>query len=204
MNGSSFAASRLVLAFLFSPVILSLTITACSGGGSSATNNSPPPVTPTLSSITIAADHLSVAVGLTAQFKATGKYSDATTRDISASVTWTSATPGVAVINSSGLATSKAQGRSVITAISGSVTASETLTVTAAELVSMAVKGATMQLGSTAQMEAVGTYTNQSTQNLSGTAAWSSSNDYVASVDATGTVSAASAALSIVTATQNG
>ena len=43
--------------------------------------------------------------GLTQQFTATGTYSDASTADLTGSVTWASATTRVATINAAGLAT---------------------------------------------------------------------------------------------------
>ncbi|MFP5236636.1 MAG: Ig-like domain-containing protein [Acidobacteriota bacterium] len=183
-------------------------LSSCSGGGtSSGTSNPPsppPPPAPTLSSITVSAASSSVAAGLTDQFKATGTYSDSSTSDITGSVTWTSATTSVASINASGLATSKAQGTSLITATSGTVTASATLTVNPAALVSVSVNPASLQLGDSVQLKATGTYTDQSTQDLSGSATWTSSNAYVATIDSTGTVTTLSAGSSTASATVSG
>src|SRR5258708_34126074 len=54
---------------------------------------------PTLTSIAVTPANQSAAAGTTVQFKATGTYSDISTRDITASVTWASGTPLAATIN---------------------------------------------------------------------------------------------------------
>jgi len=71
----------------------------------------------TLSSIEITpASPANLTVGLTEQFTATAIYSDGTTADISAKVTWVSSAPNVATISSSGLATGIGEGSTDITA----------------------------------------------------------------------------------------
>jgi 6-phosphogluconolactonase (cycloisomerase 2 family) len=92
----------------------------------------------------------------------------------------------------------------VITAASGTVSGTETLTVDPAALVSLTVKAVKVQLGAGAQMTALGNYTDQSTQDLSSSAAWTSTNDYVASVGASGGVSSLAAGQTVVTAAQGG
>jgi hypothetical protein len=87
---------------------------------------------PTLKSIAVTPATPSATAGTTVQFTATGTYSDNSTRNITSSVTWASATPAAATINSSGLATAVAVGSSTISATSGTVVGSTTLTVTAA------------------------------------------------------------------------
>jgi hypothetical protein len=77
-------------------------------------------VTPTSSSITSSE---------TKQFTATGTLDDGTTVDITDAVTWSSSNKSVATINSSGLATAQATGKTYIVATSGSVT-SNTATLT--------------------------------------------------------------------------
>ena len=85
-----------------------------------------------LVSIAIAPVDTVIGAGRTEQFTATGTYSDGTTQDITKLVTWASATPSVATIAASGLATTLSAGTSVITASSGGVTSpGDTLTVVA-------------------------------------------------------------------------
>ena len=54
-----------------------------------------------LTSIAVTPANPSVAKGLTQQFTATGTYTDGSTADLTSQVTWASATPSVATINSS-------------------------------------------------------------------------------------------------------
>ena len=82
----------------------------------------------------------SVAKGLAQQFTATGTYTDGSTVNLTSQVTWASATPSVATISSTGLATGVAQGTSVITATLGTVTSpGDTLTVTVPLVASVAI-----------------------------------------------------------------
>jgi len=64
----------------------------------------------------------------TQQFTATGTYSDSTTGNVTSSVTWSSSNTAVATISNAGLATSIAAGSTTITATSGSISGSTTLT----------------------------------------------------------------------------
>jgi hypothetical protein len=74
-------------------------------------------------------------MGTNQQFAATGTYSNNTTQNLTAAVTWSSSNTGLATISnaagSNGLATSIAAGSTTITATSGSVSGTATLTVTA-------------------------------------------------------------------------
>lgn len=71
-----------------------------------------------------------LASGNTQQFTATGTYSDASTKDLTSTVTWTSSSSSVASISTAGLATaSSLKGTTTITATSGSVNVSTVLTV---------------------------------------------------------------------------
>src|SRR5512143_2176186 len=109
-------------------LILGLMAGCGSGGGSGAS-----PVT--LVSIAVTPQRPFVAPGTTAHFTATGTYSDSSAKDLTASVTWSSSAPSVATISNAagtqGAATSIALGITAITAVSGSVTGSTSLTVTA-------------------------------------------------------------------------
>ena len=86
--------------------------------------------TPVLQSISIAPSNPSITLGAVQQLAATGTYSDGTTQVLSASVTWSSAAPQVATINSFGLVSALIQGTTAITAGLGGISASTTVTVT--------------------------------------------------------------------------
>src|SRR6266446_5486764 len=86
---------------------------------------------PTLSSIAVTPANPSIAKGTTQQFTATGTFSDGSTQNLTSTATWSSSNTSVATINSTGLATAAGTGNTTISAFSGSVSASITLTVTA-------------------------------------------------------------------------
>ncbi len=65
----------------------------------------------------------------TQQFVATGTYSDSSTADVTGSVVWSSSSPAIATMNSTGLATAVTLGNTTITATAGAVVGSTGLTV---------------------------------------------------------------------------
>ncbi|MEI9936556.1 MAG: Ig-like domain-containing protein [Pseudomonadota bacterium] len=142
----------------------------------------------TLVSIGVTPATPSIAKGLTQQFTAVGVYTDATTQDLTATATWASSDTGKATISnavgSQGLASTPGVGSTSISATLDGVTGSTTLTVTAATLVSIGVTPATPSIakGLTQQFTAMGTYTDASTQNLTTTATWSSSDTEKATI----------------------
>jgi hypothetical protein len=74
----------------------------------------------TLVSITVGPDHALVAPGKTQQFKATAKYSDGSTENLT-SATWNSSEASVAGIGPTGLATGTIPGQTTIVASSGAI-----------------------------------------------------------------------------------
>ncbi len=177
---------------------------AGSNGLASSANTGPTTITATLGTISgnttltvTAAELVSIAVtpalpsiakGLTQQFTATGTYTDHTTHDLTATVTWSSSMTSVATISnaagSNGLASSAGTGPTTITATQGSISGNTTLTVTAATLVSIAVSppSASIAKGLTQQFTAQGTYTDQTKQDLTASATWKSLTTSVATI----------------------
>jgi trimeric autotransporter adhesin len=164
----------------------STTITATSGSISGSTTLTVTPAT--LVSISVTPTNPSIALGTTRQFTATGTYSDNTTQNLTTAVTWGSLTGGVATISnaagSNGLATPAAAGSTTITATSGSISGSTTLTVTAATLVSIAVTPTNPSIvdGTTRQFTATGTYSDSTTQDLTTSVTWGSLTGGVATI----------------------
>jgi trimeric autotransporter adhesin len=146
------------------------------------------PAPPTLSSISVGPANITLHVGLTRQFTATGSYSDGSTQDITASVTWSSATATVATIGNAaanyGVATAISAGSTTITATSGSLSGSTTLNVTSSTLVAIGVTPAAPSIakGTTQQFMATGVYSDNSTQNLTSVVTWHAVNPAVASI----------------------
>jgi hypothetical protein len=102
------------------------------------TNNSPQTVQLTgtglpaaLVSITVTPANPSIPQATTQQFTATGTYTDGSTQNLTSTSTWTSSNPGIAGVNTSGLATALAAGGTTVTAASGAISGNTTLTVTA-------------------------------------------------------------------------
>jgi hypothetical protein len=87
----------------------------------------------TLASIVITPADPTLTVGSVQQFLATGSYADASTQDLTASVSWKSSASAVATVSDAaatkGAATALAAGSTVITATLGAVSGSTTLTV---------------------------------------------------------------------------
>jgi uncharacterized protein YjdB len=164
-------------------------ITASYAGVSGQTTLTVSPAT--LVSLSITPSTASVPLGGVQQFAATGTFGDGSVQNVTNAVTWSSTVATVAMIDSSGLATSKGTGSTTIVASAGSITSNETsLTVLPAALQSIAVTPAdsSLALGTIQQFTATGTYTDGSTQVLTSTVTWLSSMESVAMVSASGAV----------------
>src|SRR5208282_1887854 len=158
---------------------------------------------PTLVSITLSPQSTTIPQGATQQFTATGVYTDGSTQDLTSAAAWSSSATVVAAINSSGLAAGLFQGTATIQASSGSLSASTTLSVGAPALVSIAVTPATatIALGGSQQYQAIGTYSDGSTQNVTTLVAWSSGVSTVATVSGTGLATSVSQGTTTLSAT---
>jgi len=155
-----------------------------------------------VASIAVAPATSTVPLGLAEQFTATGTYNNGTSQDVTGSAAWSSASPSIATISATGLATGVAQGTATITASVGSVTGSATLTVGPPVLVSMSISPASAMVkkGTTLQLTSTGTYSDHSTANVTAASQWSSISPGVATVGASGLVSAVSAGTATILA----
>ena len=153
--------------------------------------------------IAVTPEDASVAAGLTQQFTATGTYSDASSTDITNLASWASSDPMTATIDAAGLAAAVAEGSTTITATLGTISDSTTLTATAPELVAIAVtpEDASATAGLTRQFTATGTYTDDSTDDITNLVAWASSDPTRATIDATGLARAFAGGTTTITAT---
>ncbi|WP_370307466.1 beta strand repeat-containing protein [Sinimarinibacterium flocculans] len=152
---------------------------------------------------------LSLPNGTTQPMVATAVYSDNSTQNVTAQASWTSSAPGVVAVGDSGAE----KGR--VTAVAASATpatitaALEELEDTAEVTVSDAVleeiqvtpADAQVPAGTTRQFTATGVYSDSSTQDLTGTVQWSSSDEQVATINASGLLSAVAASTEPVTLT---
>ena len=176
-------------------ILISILVAGCGGGGSPA---------PSLVSIAVTPPNPSMPAGVARQFTATGTYSDGTSHDITTQVNWTSSNPSVATVNGNGLATAVAAGTSTITAISGSISGSTTLTVNSATLSSISVTPANPSIpaGTTKQFTASGTYFDGTTHDITTQVTWISSDTLVATVNSSGLATALATGSATISATQ--
>lgn len=162
-------------------VCLSL-FSACGGGSFGPGIDGPPPLA--LVSIAVTPADPVMLLGTVAQFTATGKFSDGSVKDITGSVTWASSISAVASITGGGLASASALGSSTVSATSGSVVGNTTADVRNAVLSSITIRPANRKIAqlTSQQFQAIGTYTDGSTHNVTGQVSWGSSNSSVATI----------------------
>jgi hypothetical protein len=129
---------------------------------------------------------------------------DGSTQNLSP-VLWNSDDPSVAfvAVNGNGLVSGNAIGSANISATSGSITGSTLVTVTQAVISSIAVTPSTTTIpaGTTQQFTAIATFTDSSTQDVTGLAIWTSSSGGVATVSNSGLATALTVGSSTMIAT---
>ena len=167
----------------------------CGGGSSSADSTSTKADSTSsnavLTSIAVDPVNPSTPENTEQQYTATGTFSDNTTRDMTSSVTWSSSNPQVTVVSntgdSMGVATGLATGSATISAAYGDQTGSTSQSVTAATLTSIAVTptNPTIADGTNKKFVATGTFSDNTTKNISASAIWTSSNSAVATISNT-------------------
>jgi len=145
-----------------------------------------------------------LAVSSTQQFTAIGTYANSSTADISSQVTWLSSDTTVATISSVGLATGVAVGNTNITAtLFGLTSATIRLPVVKSTLSSIAVQPANpenLQLGSSLQFTAIGTYSDNSTKDITSQVTWTSSDTTIATISSAGLASSLAVGSTNITA----
>jgi trimeric autotransporter adhesin len=172
---------------LATPVAVGVTtITADYSGKSHSTGITITPAA--LVSISVTPPSPSVLFGATRQFAATGNYSDGSTLDIMILATWGPLTPANAAVSntagSKGLASAVGGGSATITADYGGEQGTALLTVTNAALTSIVVTpaNASIPIGSTRQFTATGSFNDATTQDITPSVTWASTNSGIASI----------------------
>ncbi|HUN90787.1 MAG TPA: choice-of-anchor tandem repeat GloVer-containing protein, partial [Burkholderiaceae bacterium] len=136
----------------------------------------------TLVSIAINPPTASIAAGTSQAFTATGTFSDHSRQDVTADMTWSSAS-GAATVLGAGQAIGAGPGNATIVAtcsvtrVCGSIFGSATLNVTPAYLVSIAISppNPSIAAGTQQAFRATGTFSDNSQQDLTSTLTWTSS-----------------------------
>ena len=196
LNVATVSASGLVTGVAAGSTNISASLGGISGSTSLTVS------APSLVSISVTPVGLTLGIGINQQYVATATYSDGSSADLTSGVAWTSSSPSVATINSSGVTTTVAAGQTTITASISGLNDTSTLTVVAAQLVSIAVSPAVQSIsaGTTQAFTAVGSFDDGSTQLLP-SVTWSSSLNSVAAVDATGLATGVGTGTATITAT---
>jgi uncharacterized protein YjdB len=144
----------------------------------------------TVTSITVTPSSKTIAPGTKQNFNATGTFNDGSTQIITSDVVWASDSTSVAtILTPAGTATAVAAGTANISATLGSVTGSAPLKVSGATLVSLAISPTTAVLAPASVLvyQAIGTYSDGSTQTISNSVTWSSSDTSVVTITGSGT-----------------
>lgn len=149
--------------------------------------------------VTIAPDTAALKVGETQQLTPTITPSNATDK----TVTYTSSSDTIATVSASGLVTAEAEGEATITVTTrdGSKTATSVITVSAADVavtgVTIEPKTASIAVGATQQLTPTVAPANATNKNVT----YSSNEDSVATVNASGLVTAVAAGEATITVT---
>ncbi|HET6592801.1 MAG TPA: Ig-like domain-containing protein, partial [Xanthomonadales bacterium] len=138
-----------------------LTLVACTGLLLSACEPSKAkaPEMPTLQSISIAPGAASVPISSTQPLVVTATYSDGSTLVVTSASSYSSSATVVATVSSSGVVTAVSAGTATITATVSGQSATATITVPQAALVSIALRPTTVTLasGGARQLAVIGT-----------------------------------------------
>ncbi len=174
---------------------------SCGGGGGSPTTPPPPPPPPVLTAITISGE-TTVAVGASLSLTAIPK--DQNGSAIAVTINWTSGSAGVATVSSSGVVTGVAPGTAVITATSGSVSATATITVPAVPvLTSITLSGGTTVVAGAA-LQLTAAPKDQNGGAIAAAIVWATGATGVATVSGSGVVTGVSPGTAVITATAGG
>ncbi|MBV7264288.1 Ig-like domain-containing protein [Photobacterium sp. WH24] len=136
-----------------------------------------------------------IANGTTQQLKATALFSDGSLVDITAQANWLSGDTSIATVSTDGLVQGIAEGSTVISAhLQGTVSNEHSLTVTSALLTELSITPVTTSIAKgTAQLfNAIATFSDGTTQDVTNLVSWASSNTQVAIIDAKGRAQALS------------
>ncbi len=155
-----------------------------------------------LTSITLTPASATIAPGSQQQFIATGNFDDGSTQVLTSAL-WSSSVVNVLTIDQNGLGLAVGSGTSTITVISGTISATASVTVTSATLVSLAISPAnsSMPAGAVKQFIATGTFSDSSTQDMTNSVLWSSSAPTFATINNAGLVSSLAIGSTTITAT---
>lgn len=157
--------------------------------------------TPTLTFIQVSPFSPTLSMGQMLQLFAIGTFSDGSTQDLTASAAWGSSNTAVATLSNPGLVTAAGHGTATITCTSGSISGSTPLIVEGT-LSSIQVTPAndTINVGTGQQFTATATFSDGTSESLTGSVSWTSSNTSVATINTSGMATGVSAGSATITA----
>jgi hypothetical protein len=184
-------------------------IASASTTGSTNPPPPPPPPAPVVTTVEVSPSSSSISVAGTTTLQATVKDQNGNTMT-GQTVTWTTSNQSVASVNSGGVVTGASAGSATITATCQGKSGTSTITVTAVPppapvvtTVTVSPSSASIAVGATVSLQA--TVKDQNGNVMTGQAVtWSTSNSAIASVNASGVVTGASAGTATITATSSG
>ena len=197
------ASSGKLTALKAGQCVITATMTGVSGSFSLTVN-------PALVSIAVTPVNPQIARNTTLQFVATGTFSDNSTQNITASLTWSSSATSVATVSNTsptlGLAQALSAGNTTITATQGSISGSTLLTVSSATPTSLSIAPAnpTIALGISQQFTATAGFSDGTKQDVTGVTQWQSSAVNVASITTSGLTTGRNIGTSTITGSFGG
>lgn len=181
-----------------------VTVVATHGGLSSSAALTV--VVPVLQSLTLAPESAALIVGQQQRFAATGRYSDGSLRDVSATTQWRSSEAAVASVDASGLVTGVGAGSASLVASKDGISATVAIVVSRKfELVSIEVSpspSVSLAVGGSVQLTATGRYSDGSSADITATVRWASSDKKVVDVSQAGIATGVAGGAAEVTASQ--
>jgi hypothetical protein len=159
-----------------------------------------------LVSISIGIPQTTLPQGETESLKATGTFTDASTQDLTASVTWQAGPSTIATINAQGDLKGLNMGAAQVTAASQGVTGAASLNIGPAALLQISVVAPRSSLpdGETEVLTATGNFSDGSTKDLTQQVTWQANPPAIATITAQGQLSGRAQGMAQVSAAYGG
>jgi len=136
----------------------------------------------TLVSIAVTPASAGLAAGTTLPLQAVATFSDGTTQHIETAAAWTTSAPAVATVNSYGSVTGVSNGPVTITCQLGAVNSTASLTVEPLTAITISLTSTGVAQGTFIVLNATGTFAGMTTQKLTNSVFWTSSNPSVTTI----------------------
>lgn len=159
----------------------------------------------TVTALQVLPTELSLARGTTGRLRAIATLTDGTMPEVTGQVMWSSVGPLFVQVDAAGTVRGVNPGVATVTATLGALSSTCWVTVTDAVMTGLSVSAAgSLPRGLSTQLTATGTFSDGTTQDLSTSVAWNSSDDTIAPVSSTGLVTALAPGAATVTVSLGG